>query len=223
MAVLSPILKIYGVKKMSQRKITRVSIIVCIVLVSVFAAYGQPDGAKLTVEPSYDVELQLLIGSNDAGAKTELPANLADVTRHLKTAMPFNNYRLASTFLGRVSNNGHFEYKSLSNIFGQEAELRSQSFLEWSLTSLRNLPTLRGGQGFQAQAFRFGARVPVNTGATVKDENGKSIAVVNYESIGLDLNRVGLAENAPTLIGTLNLPGANGTIFLVMTVKAVDM
>jgi len=27
----------------------------------------------------------------------------------------------------------------------------------------------------------------------------------------------------PTLIGTLNLPGADGTIFLIMTVKSVDL
>lgn len=208
---------------MNHRRIVITSFIFSVMLASAVAVLGQPDAAKQTVEPSYDVELQLLIGTNDAGARAELPSNLADVTRHLKSAMPFGNYRVASTFLGRVSNNGHFEYKSLSNIFGQETELRSQSFLDWSLTSLRNLPTAKGGQGFQAQAFRFGARVPVNTGATVKDETGKAVAVVNYESIGLALSRVGLAENTPTLIGTLNLPGANGTIFLVMTVRAVEM
>lgn len=208
---------------MNQHKLSIAILAVCISLSAAFAAYGQPDPSKMQLEPSYDVELHLVIGSNDAGTRTELPAELANVSRHLKGTMPFTSYRVASTFLGRLSNSGNFEYKSLSNIFGQETELRSQSFLEWSLISLRNLPTAKGGQGFQAQAFRFGARVPVNTGASVKDENGKSVAVVNYESIGLNLGKVGLVENTPTLIGTLNLPGANGTIFLVMTVKAVDM
>lgn len=208
---------------MNYRKLLKIAIALSMMLAASIAVLGQPELPRQQVEPSYDVELQLLIGSNDAGSRTELPASLANVTRHLRAAMPFASYRLASTFLGRVSNNGHFEYKSLSNIFGQEVELRSQSFLEWSLLNLKSLPTAKGGQGFQAQAFRFGAKVPVNTGSTHKDESGKSIAVVNYESIGLSLNRVGLAENTPTLIGTLNLPGANGTIFLVMTVKAVEM
>ena len=71
----------------------------------------------------------------------------------------------------------------------------------------------KGGQGYQARGFRFGAKVPVLTGPT-KD--------ITFEAIGLNLDRVGLAENIPTLIGTLNLPGANGTIFLVMTIKTVD-
>lgn len=183
-------------------------------------AQSGPSG-QAQVEPSYDVELRLLIGSND-GSRADLPSDMNNVVKQLRNVMPFSNYRLASTFLGRVNNNGHFEYKSLSNIFGKETELRSQSFLEWSLTNLRNLPMSKGGTGFQAQGFRFGARVPVPTGSTVKDETGRAISVVNYEQIGLNLNRIGLAENKPTLIGTLNLPGANDTIFLVMTVKAVE-
>lgn len=208
---------------MNHRKFTFAFAGLAIMIAASVTAFAQPESAaRVTVEPSYDVELQLLIGSND-GAKTDLPDNLVAVTRQLKSAMPFTNYRVASAFLGRLSNGGNFEYKSLSNIFGQENELRSQSFLDWSLVRLRNLPTVKGGQGYQAETFRFGARVPVNTGASVKDETGKSIAVINYEAIGVTLGRVGLAENTPTLIGTLNLPGANGTIFLVMTVKPVDM
>ena len=221
--MLSPYFLLMEWISMNHQKLSIVILTICFGLTAAIAANGQPETPKMQVEASYDVELHLVIGSNDAGTRTELPNNLANVSRQLKSALPFTSYRVASTFLGRLSNTGNFEYKSLSNIFGQESELRSQTFLEWSLVNLRNLPTAKGGQGFQAQGFRFGARVPVTTGASVKDENGKSVAVVNYESIGLTLGKVGLAENVPTLIGTLNLPGANGTIFLVMTVKAVDM
>ena len=208
---------------MNHRKLIFALAGLAIMVASSVTAFAQPESTtRVMVEPSYDVELQLLIGSND-GAKSDLPANLSTVARQLKGAMPFANYRVASTFLGRLSNGGNFEYKSLSNIFGQENEVRSQTFLDWSLVRLKNLPTVKGGQGYQAEAFRFGARVPVVTGASVKDENGKQINVVNYESIGLNLGRVGIADSTPTLIGTLNLPGSSGTIFLVMTVKPVDM
>ncbi|MBK8302079.1 MAG: hypothetical protein IPK98_01175 [Chloracidobacterium sp.] len=54
-----------------------------------------------------------------------------------------------------------------------------------------------------------------------KDE-GKIQPVYNYEQIGLNISKVGLSQNTPTLIGTLNLPGTSGTIFLVMTVRAAD-
>ncbi len=189
---------------------------VCLVLIAAAAAIGQQ------VEPSYDLTLQLVIGSNEAGMKTDMPATLAPVSAQIKSRFGFASYRLASTFLGRVANNGTFTYKSTSNIFGQETDHRSQTFLEWSVSSLRGMPTAKGGNGFQSAAFVFGARVPVVTG-TVEDKNGKSMPVTNFEQIGLTLNKIGVAESVPTLIGTLNLPGANGTIFLVMTVKAVEM
>ena len=190
----------------------------CLIGAGASVSYGQQ------VEPSYDVSLQIVIGSNDAAAgRADLPQNFSTISRQLKSTFAFSNYRLAGTFLGRVYTAGSFEYKSLTNIFGQESDPRSQAtFLDWSLNNFRTGTGAKGQQGFQAQAFRFGARVPVVTGS-FKDDSGKISSVVNYEPIGLTLERVGLPDNIPTLIGTLNLPGAGGTIFLVMTAKSADM
>ena len=182
-------------------------------------AYGQGEGRP--VEPSYEVSLQMIIGSNDAAARPEVPANLSNISRQLKNSFVFSNYRLAGTFLGRISNSGNFEYKSTTNVLGQESEKTRPTFLDWSLMDLRNGPTASGKRGFQARAFRIGARVPV-TLSTISD-GGKTQPVVNYESIGLNLQTVGIADNTPTLIGTLNLPGTEGTIFLVMTVRNADL
>ena len=184
-------------------------------------AFGQAE-ARTPIEPSYQVSLQLVIGSSDATARGELPANLSTISKELRSTFAFSNYRLAGVFLGRISNTGNFEYKSTTNILGQETSRTNQSFLEWSLNNFRTGTLAKGPQGFQVQGFRFGAQVPVMTG-TFKDAAGKESSSINYENIGLSLNRVGLPENTPTLIGTLNLPGADGTIFLVMTVKAVDL
>lgn len=173
------------------------------------------------VEPSYNISLQLIIGSNDAQNRGDLPAELNNVSRQLKSSFAFTNYRLASTFLGRISNTGNFEYKSTSNIFGQESSGATQSFIEWSAIQFRAMPNAAGQTGFQTQSFRFGARVPVLI-AERKDEGGKVQPVFNYEQIGLNLSKVGLSQNTPTLIGTLNLPGTSGTIFLVMTVRSAD-
>lgn len=183
------------------------------------AVYGQPE-TRQQVEPSYDVSLQLLIGSNAASGQGDVPDSLGAVSKQLKTAFSFSNYRLASTFLGRIANTGNFEYKSVTNVFG-EADARSGSFLEWSMSYFTNTSATGGKTAFQAQSFRFGAKVPIVTGS-YKDESGKMNPVIQYESIGLNLKKVGLPENVPTLIGTLNLPGADGTIFLVMTVKAAE-
>jgi hypothetical protein len=203
----------------SRSLVSAVFVFVLIACASI-ATFGQPD-ARQQVEPSYEVALQLVIGSNEAGRGSDLPSNLSAVTRQIRSTFAFSNYRMASTFIGRIANTGNFEYKSVTNILG-EYDVRSGSFLEWSMSSFRNLPTAGGKQGFQAQGFRFGARVPVTTG-TYKDESGKISPVINYESIGLTLSKIGLPENQPTLVGTLNLPGANGTVFLLMTVRSADM
>ncbi|MEP7148218.1 MAG: hypothetical protein ABI857_04985 [Acidobacteriota bacterium] len=169
------------------------------------------------LEPSYEVTLHVVIGSNEAPTKNDLPASLAGISKHVKGNFSFSNYRLANTFVGRVSNTGTIEYKSVSNILGQETDGESQTFLDWSLGNFRVLQN-----GFQARSFRFGARVPIRTG-TLKDPSGVATPVVNYESIGLTISMIGLPENTPTLIGTISLPKTTGTIFLIATVKAAGL
>lgn len=208
---------------MNQHKIIgHVGLVFCLIIFPALISVAQSDGerAAVQVEPSYDIALHLVIGSNDGTSKAggELPASLANMSKQLKANFAFTNYRLASTFLGRIANTGTFEYKSVGNIVGKDTEAMPQSFLEWTLANCRSMPTAKGQPGMQAQVFRFGARVPVVVGSA----RGESAAAVNYESIGLSLGKIGLVENTPTLIGTLNLPGANGTVFLIMTVRATD-
>src|SRR5205823_13637043 len=112
---------------------------------------------------------------------------------------------LASTFNGRVANNGNFEYKSTTIMFGQDSSPTFITFLEWSV---RNLHTTAGAKGMQSEMFSFGASVPVVM-SEHKDENGKLIPNIQYERIGISASRVGLIESVPTLIGTLNLPGTS--------------
>ena len=193
----------------------------CLLAIGPAVAFGQPE-ANSRVEPSYEVSLQLLIGTNDGAQRADFPKDLSAISQHLKSSFAFSNYRLSGTYLGRISNNGTFEYKSVDNLSGKESGANPQTFLEWSVINLKSGATAKGPAGFQAQAFRFGARVPVTT-ATVKDDTGKERPLVNYENIGLTLSKLGLQEGVPTLVGTLNLPGANDTIFLVMTVKSVDL
>ena len=192
------------------------AVITVLIAATASAAVAQADPLQ-QLEPSYEISLHVVIGSNEGAANTDLPASLAAVTRHLKGNYSFTNYRLANTFLGRIANTGNIEYKSVSNILGQETDAESQTFLEWSMGNFRAVPN-----GFQARSFRFGARVPVRTG-TFKDATGVINPVVNYESIGLTMSLIGLPANTPTLVGTISLPKTTGTIFLVATIKTAEM
>ena len=184
------------------------------------ASFSSASAQSITVEqlePSYEVALHMVIGSNESGPGVSLPASLSSVSRRLKGNFSFSNYRLANTFIGRVSNTGTIEYKSVSNILGQDSGGEAQTFLEWSLGSFRVVPN-----GFQARSFRFGARVPVKVQSS-KDSAGVVSSVVNYEAIGLNMNMIGLPANTPTLVGTISLPNTAGTIFLVATIRVAEM
>jgi hypothetical protein len=186
-----------------------------IFLLATFSVAAQSDNTQ-QLEASYEVALHVVIGTNE-GARTELPANLSTISKRLKSNFSFSNYRLANTFLGRVSNTGTVEYKSVSNILGQEIDSDAPMFLEWTMANFRAMPN-----GFQARSFRFGARVPVRTG-TVKDAAGGAAPVINYEAVGISMNLIGLPANTPTLVGTISLPKTSGTIFLVATVRTAEI
>ena len=205
---------------MNQPKIA-VSAVTLLLLFFTFSvrSFAQAD-AKSDIGPSYDIVLQIVTGTND-GSRSDLPQNLSVVSKQLRGNFSFSSYSLANTYLGRVANAGTLNYKSVSDILRQNAPVSQPSFIEWSLGNLRTTPNPGGGRMLQAQQFRFGARIPINFAARA-DDSGKAVAVTNYESIGLDLNRVTLAENTPTVIGTLTLPNTAGTLFLVMTAKPVE-
>ncbi len=172
-------------------------------------------------ESSYHLTLQLVVGSNEAGARAEMPSSLDQVTQDIKSRFSFSGYRLANTIQSRIVEAGGAEYKSMANISGETSDLLQPSYLEVTILDLRNLSQQKGAGLFYGKVFRLGARVPVATGGSFKDEAGKSRPITAYEHIGLTLTKFNVPEGQPTLVGTLNLPGNNGTIFLVMTIKSV--
>lgn len=185
-----------------------------VVLAGVFAAFSQSEGKQAV--PSYQVSLQFLVGTNDGGRR-EVPASLSSITRELKNNFGFSNYHVAATLLGRVGSGGNYEYKSVSNIFGTEPAPATPTFLEWTLHGLHGVNAEKG-RALEGSAFRIGARVPV---FTAREDGNKSMNV-SYENIGITAMRFGLAENTPTLMGTLSLPNGAGTVFLVVTARAVE-
>lgn len=200
---------------MNQPKLfLQLTILFAVFLGTASIASAQSDD-KLRSEPNFEINLNVLIGSNDAG-RADLPAGLAGVTKQLRSTFPYSSYRVASTFMGRVGNIGSFNYKSVADLLGPQTDGDPATFLEWSVGNIRVVEN-----GYLAQSFRFGARVPVKTMITT-GEPGKSTQVVNYEAIGLNFARVGVPENVPTLLGTLTLPRTNGTLFLVMTVTRAE-
>jgi hypothetical protein len=185
---------------------------------------GRVSFAQVPVKPvsdaSYEAMLYVVLGSNEAVPGGELPKNISGVTRQLRDNFSFSNYRLLNTYIGRIANSGSLEYKSVATLQNSaEREIDSPSFLEWSLNNLRSSEATPSGDLLVMQMFRFGARVPIKFTST--SEGGKTMQTVNYENVGLTVNRLGVTQNSPTLIGTISLPRTAGTVFLVLSVRPV--
>ena len=84
---------------------------------------------KPQAETSYDVVLHILTASNNSGDKSAVPTTLSNVVKKLKTVYSFANYRLDSTFLQRVANNGNIEFRGIDNTPTQNQENSPQTFL----------------------------------------------------------------------------------------------
>lgn len=171
-------------------------------------------------ESNYDVVLHVLVASSPSGQGEALPTGLSTVAKQIRGEFGSSNLKLINTYLGRLSNTGNLEYKGVSNAYVQEPEAGSPSFLDWKLSGLKTLQNSAGQDVFQFQSFRFGARIPVRI--NFRDDSGKPPTAVNYEAIGLTLDRMSVRENSPTLVGTLTQPKTDGTLFLILTVKSAD-
>lgn len=173
------------------------------------------------IEPSYEVVLQILIASNNTTDKSAaaVPQTLSNVVKKLKTNYPFSNYRLNLTYLQRVANTGNIELRSVSNELSQD--VYAPVFYDWTLGQLLALPDARGQNSISIQNFRFGQRVPIRTG-NYRDEGGKANAVLNYEQIGLTMQKLSLPVNTPTILGNLSTSKPDEVMFLVLTIKPTE-
>ena len=193
-----------------------------IFLVGLTNIFAQTDEKteKNQVEASYEVLLQVLVASNQPN-NDKMPPSLAGIVKKLKSEYSFSNYNLAATFLERISLNGVIEHKGLLNQLAQDQE-KDIYFTEWNLGGLRPALNAKGQNVINFQNFRFGARVPVVT-SVVKDAKGDNNRVIQYEPIGVSVNRFNLPENAPTIVGSMSTQKTDEFVFLVLTVRRAEL
>ena len=189
-------------------KVVALSIICFFAFSNVFAQVEN----KTLYEPSYEVMLQILVGSDSGEQKSAAPVNLNAVTKNLKNRVPFAVYNLSATYLHRVANTGNLEIKNVTSD-AKNADAGTPVFSEWSIGQLKSSATDATNQNsIQITNFRFGQRIPVQS------PNG----VLNYESVGLGLQRLNVAENVPTVVGSLSSQNSSEMSFLVLTVRRAE-
>ncbi|MGH9971759.1 MAG: hypothetical protein ACREBG_28735 [Pyrinomonadaceae bacterium] len=211
---------------MTLRKI--VGTVLCMCLLTVFAATGQRVFAQSADQPSQkekddetnlDTQLYLLIATNQDVDDAKLPAALEPVVKQLRSSLPFKNYRLAATLINRVKNNGRLNLQWVGGplLPAAAASGNTPSFNEFRINTVKLLAGSDGRDIVRMEGFKFGAKIPIQTG-TALASNAPVAPIINYEPTGLNTD-ISMREGEPVVVGTLNVGPSGDAIILVMSAR----
>jgi hypothetical protein len=172
---------------------------------------------KKDEETNLDTQLYLLIGTNQEVDDAKLPASLESVIKQLRASLPFKNYRLSTTLINRVRNEGHFNLRWPMIPAGANGGTLTPSFNEFHVNGVKLVRDASGQQLIRMDGFTFGARIPIQTGMT-SSSTSMSTATINYESTGLNTD-ISMREGEPVIVGTLNVGPSGDAIILVMAAR----
>jgi len=116
---------------------------------------------------NFEVQLHLLVASNEKGQTSNIPQVLEAVVKQLKPSLPFANYNLAATFVNRVKDGGTLELKgvvSSDSFAGGAANSPSQTFYEFTLFQVKSAGRETKAPLIDITKFRFGLRLPIMMG-----------------------------------------------------------
>lgn len=206
-----------------------VSRILFVCLLSISAAFSsqalaqsadQPSqGENKNSEANLDTQLYILVATNQEVDDAKLPATLEPVLKQLRASLPFKNYRLAATLINRVKNDGRLNLQWVGGplLATAAASATTPSFNEFKVNTVRLVTDGSGRDVVRMEGFRFGARIPIQTGTAIAS-NGPAAPIINYENTGLNTD-ISMHEGEPVVVGTLNVGPSGDAIILVMTAR----
>lgn len=159
--------------------------------------------------------LYFVMGNDKAAAGTELPRELADAAREIKSGWNYTALTLAGRQLIKTEAPGVFKSR-VSIDLGNDGDAKipiSISTLDWVIT----LKRADGGTAHLG-ACSFSIRTPVRL---AKAETSGD--VFNYEAFNTSMSGLSVRKGVPTLIGSLSLPAPGGTLFVILTLEAVTV
>lgn len=170
-------------------------------------------------ETDLDTQLYLLIATNQDVGDAKLPATLTPVVAQLRASLPFKNYRLAATLINRVKNEGRLSLQWVGGplLPSAAASASTPSFNEFKVSQVKLAIDAVGRDIVRMEGFRFGARIPIQTGTAVASA-GPAAPILNYENTGLNTD-ISMREGEPVVVGTLNVGPSGDAIILVISAR----
>ena len=179
--------------------------------------------ARERVGVNFEVRLHLLTaspgeGNSDARA-SRLPQELQSIVKQLRASLPFANYALGTTFINRVRDGGNLQFKAVTTELSpgsSNSNPANPQFYEFILSPIRLNQDAQGNEAIQIETFRFGGRVPVQTGS-----RGSDSPVINYEPTGLTTS-ISVREDVPVVVGMLPTANTDAFTVVVLHIKRAD-
>ncbi len=170
---------------------------------------------KRSDETNLDTQLHLIIAGYQDTDDAKLPPALEPVLKQLRASLPFKHYRLATTLVNRVRNEGrlYLQWAGGSLVSSEAATASTPSFNEFKVNTIKVVTDAQGKLVVRMEGFRFGARIPIQTGTAIAS-NAPSAPVIHYENTGLNTD-ISMREGEPVIVGTMNV-GASGEAIIVV-------
>jgi hypothetical protein len=156
--------------------------------------------------PDIEFHVHVLIASDTPAASDEVPAELSDVIRQMKSTLKYKSYTLMTSAiqrtkegLGKVENNGVVE----SKLFSLEKPQGSPIFYSYVLLQPSLDTRTSGGPTIQMNEFRFSMRIPLTLGTSN----------IQYENVGFQ-TPVSLRDGEKVIVGTTTM-GDKGLVVVV--------
>lgn len=174
--------------------------------------------AKEEDETNLETQLFLIVGSNQELGESKLPSSLDGVVKQMRASLPFKNYRLVSTLINRVKNDGRLQLNWVgAPMTSVTSPLSSTpSFSHFNIRQVKLVRNSDGQQLIQMTGFSFGARIPIQMSAIAA--GGEVKPTTSYEQTGLGTD-ISMKEAEPVIVGTLNVGPSGDAIILVVSAK----
>ncbi|HTG87808.1 MAG TPA: hypothetical protein VL907_12265 [Pyrinomonadaceae bacterium] len=170
-------------------------------------------------ETNLETQLYLIVGTNQEVADAKLPSSLDAVVKQMRASLPFKNYRLASTLINRVKNDGRLDLNWIGGPLATSNVSATAPAPSFSYFKVRQVSLVQNSEGqslVQMLGFNFGTRIPIQTGAFASAD--KAFPQINYEGTGLATD-ISMREGDPVVVGTLNVGPSGDAIILVVSAK----
>lgn len=167
---------------------------------------------------THRVQVQLLVASNIASAKTDYPASLEPVVKQLKSSLQFKNHYLVATYLYNVADSSAFEVTDVTYAAFEQGGGLSPTFFNFGISGIKSN---MNSDSTHISRFRFEARKRI----FIQNAQGEGSTVKPvFETVGTGITTaLNVRAGIPVIVGTTASGLSDGVLVLVITVHPWGM